>query len=108
MAVTSAVGDLVASIYELFASFVGAIVSLVQGLFNMIAGFVGGLVHLVRDVFAGVFRAVGGLGNFVFGGFSFFILPLPPLPFSRSLAGSSSRWSVLFAGCLVAGLRTMV
>ncbi|KAK2067219.1 hypothetical protein P8C59_000978 [Phyllachora maydis] len=67
MAVTSAVGDLVASIYELFASFVGAIVSLVQGLFNMIAGFVGGLVHLVRDVFAGVFRAVGGLGNFVFG-----------------------------------------
>ncbi|KAK0622336.1 hypothetical protein B0T14DRAFT_563796 [Immersiella caudata] len=67
MAITSAVSDLVASIYELFASFVGAVYtivhSFVMGIFNLFTGF----FAFIADIFKGVFDIVGGVGKFVTG-----------------------------------------
>lgn len=67
MAVTTAVTDLFASIYELAASVVGAVYtvvhSFVMGIVHLFAGFIG----FFADIFKGVFDLVGGVGKFVTG-----------------------------------------
>lgn len=67
MAITSAVSDLVASVYELFASFIGAIYTIVHSFLAGIANLFAGVFHLFADVFQGVFDLVGGVGKFVAG-----------------------------------------
>jgi hypothetical protein len=81
MAITSAVTDLFASIYELLASFLGAVYtivhSFVMGIFNLFAGF----LAFFGDIFQGVFDIVGGVGKFVAGEFyfvPFFLFFFPP------------------------------
>jgi phage-related protein len=70
MAITTAISDLVASVYELFASFVGAVYtivhSFVMGIFSLFTGF----FAFIADIFKGVFDIVGGVGKFVTGEFS--------------------------------------
>ena len=74
MAITSAVGDFVHSIYELFASFFGAIYNVISGIIVMILSFFRGIVDLFADVFGGVFEVLGGVGKFVLGMYPIFLL----------------------------------
>lgn len=67
MAITSAVSDLVASVYELFASFLGAIYTIVHSFLAGIANLFAGVFHMFADVFQGVFDLVGGVGKFIAG-----------------------------------------
>jgi len=67
MAVTNAVTDLFASVYELFASLIGAVYtiahSFVTGIVNLFVGF----FSFFADIFQGVIDVVGGVGKFVAG-----------------------------------------
>ena len=88
MAITSAIGDFVHSIYELFASFFGAIYNVISGILVMILNFFRGIVDLFADVFGGVFEVLGGVGKFLLGMYSLSLLaarraPFPP--FSKVL-----------------------
>ncbi|CAN8106573.1 unnamed protein product [Discula destructiva] len=57
--------DLLKSIYELFASVIGAFVHTIQAVLNAILNFFSGFINLVTDVFKGAVNVVGGVGSFI-------------------------------------------
>jgi phage-related protein len=65
MAVTNAITDLFKSIYELFASVLGAIYHTLHSIVMAVVGLFSGFVQLVADIFQGAFDVVGGVGKFV-------------------------------------------
>ena len=67
MAITNAISDLFASIYELFASVFGAIYSILHSFVNAVISFVTGIFTLAGDILQGLVKAVGGLTQFVLG-----------------------------------------
>ncbi|KAK1756480.1 hypothetical protein QBC47DRAFT_380034 [Echria macrotheca] len=69
MAVTTAVTDLFASFYELFASIVNAAWTIVHSFIMGIAGLFTGVFTFFADIFKGLFDVVGGVGKFVTGNF---------------------------------------
>ena len=98
MAVTSAVSDFVASIYELFASLLGAIYavahSLVMGVVHLFTGF----AAFIGDMFSGVFDMVGGIAKFIGGKAAFY----PPVHTHRMHAHAKCdpRTDLLMNLCL--------
>ncbi|KAK3940191.1 hypothetical protein QBC46DRAFT_341751 [Diplogelasinospora grovesii] len=67
MAVTSAVNDLIASVYELLASLFSGVYNIVHSIITAVLGLFTGFFTLMADVFSGVVDVVGGLGKFVAG-----------------------------------------
>ncbi|KAF5670496.1 hypothetical protein FHETE_4403 [Fusarium heterosporum] len=65
MAITSAITDLLSSIYELFASVLNTIYTVIHSIFSAVLGFVQGLFNLVGDVLSGLVDVTGGVGKFV-------------------------------------------
>jgi hypothetical protein len=65
MAVTSAISDLFASFYELFASILGAAYSIVHTVIMAVVNFVTGILTLVGDVLSGFVEMAGGVGKFL-------------------------------------------
>jgi phage-related protein len=65
MAITSAVGDLFASIYELFASLFNTIYTIIHSVLSAILGFIQGFFNLITDVLSGLVDVTGGVGKFV-------------------------------------------
>jgi hypothetical protein len=80
MAITNAVTDLFASVYELVASFVGAAYTIVHSFVAGIANLFMGFFAFIADIFKGVFDIVGGVGKFVTGMSSPFPPPILSLP----------------------------
>lgn len=72
MAVTSALGDFVASIYELLASIIGTIFKIFSTFINAIVGFFTSILTLILDVFGGLVEAAGGVGKFVISNIAIF------------------------------------
>lgn len=67
MAVTSAISDFVASIFELFKSVFTTAYNIVHSIFTAAFNFVSGIFNLVTDLLSGVFDVAGGIGKFVAG-----------------------------------------
>ncbi|KAF4993613.1 hypothetical protein FGRMN_6331 [Fusarium graminum] len=65
MAITSAITDLLSSIYELFASVLNTIYTVIHSIFSAVLGFVQGLFNLVGDVLSGFVDVTGGVGKFL-------------------------------------------
>ncbi|SPJ85129.1 uncharacterized protein FTOL_10980 [Fusarium torulosum] len=65
MAITSAVSDLFASIYELFASVFNTIYTIIHSVFSAVLGFIQGFFNLISDVLSGLVDVTGGVGKFV-------------------------------------------
>ncbi|EKJ70299.1 hypothetical protein NXS19_004945 [Fusarium pseudograminearum] len=65
MAVTSAINDLFASIYELLASVFNTVYAIIHSIFSAVLGFVQGLFNLIGDVVSGLVDVTGGVGKFV-------------------------------------------
>lgn len=72
MAVSSAIGDLFKSFYEMFASLIGAFVKIFQTLINAIVGFFTSIFQLFADVLGGLADAAGGVGKFVISNIAIF------------------------------------
>ena len=90
MAISSAINDLVSSIYELFASVLGGIYAIFHTIFAAVYGLFSGVINLFADVFKGAIDVVGGLGKFVASKCRF--PPQVPTYFPRLLAGLHSNW----------------
>ncbi|KAM0421090.1 hypothetical protein ACHAPT_011161 [Fusarium lateritium] len=67
MAITTAINDLLSSIYELFASVFSTIYAIVHSVLSALLGFVRGLFNLIGDVTSGLVDVAGGVGKFVAG-----------------------------------------
>ncbi|KAK5659612.1 hypothetical protein OQA88_816 [Cercophora sp. LCS_1] len=67
MAITTAITDLFSSVYELFASLIGAAYTIVHSFVAGIASLFAGFFAFIADIFQGVFDIVGGVGKFVTG-----------------------------------------
>ncbi len=67
MAVTNAISDLFASVYELFASLLGAIYTIIHSFVAGIASLFVGFINFFADISKGVVDVVGGVGKFVAG-----------------------------------------
>jgi hypothetical protein len=67
MAVTSAISDFFASIYELISSIFGAAYSIVHSVFLAAYNFVTGIFSLVGDVLGGFVDISTGVGKFIVG-----------------------------------------
>jgi len=67
MAITSAISDFVASIFELFSSVFNTAYALVHSIVTAAVNFVSGIFTLVADMLSGVVDIAGGIGKFVFG-----------------------------------------
>ncbi|RKU47119.1 hypothetical protein DL546_004814 [Coniochaeta pulveracea] len=65
MSIGAAIGDLVHSFYELFASILGGIYNTFHAIFAAFFGLFNGLFVLIGDVFKGAFDVVGGVGKFL-------------------------------------------
>ncbi|GKU01250.1 hypothetical protein FLAG1_03400 [Fusarium langsethiae] len=65
MAITSAINDLFASIYELLASVFNTVYTIIHSIFSAVLGFVQGLFNLIGDVVSGLVDVTGGVGKFV-------------------------------------------
>jgi hypothetical protein len=65
MAISSAINDLVSSVYELFASVLGGIYTIFHTIFAAVYGLFSGVINLFADVFKGAIDVVGGLGKFL-------------------------------------------
>ncbi|QPC69526.1 hypothetical protein HYE68_000278 [Fusarium pseudograminearum] len=65
MAITSAINDLFASIYELLASVFNTVYAIIHSIFSAVLGFVQGLFNLIGDVVSGLVDVTGGVGKFV-------------------------------------------
>ncbi|OBS23390.1 hypothetical protein FPOA_03938 [Fusarium poae] len=65
MAITSAINNFFASIYELLASVVNTIYAVIHSIFSAVLGFVQGLFNLISDVVSGLVDVTGGVGKFV-------------------------------------------
>ncbi|KAM0307943.1 hypothetical protein HYE67_000364 [Fusarium culmorum] len=65
MAITSAINDLFASIYELLASVFNTVYAIIHSIFSAVLGFVQGLFNLIGDVVSGLVEVTGGVGKFV-------------------------------------------
>ncbi|KAK0383836.1 hypothetical protein NLU13_9747 [Sarocladium strictum] len=65
MAITTAISDLFASIYELFASILGTMYSLVHAVIMAFVNFVTGIFTLAGDILGGVAEMAGGVGKFL-------------------------------------------
>jgi hypothetical protein len=77
MAITSAVGDIFASIGELFASFFHTLATLVTSIFNTITGLITGVVNLFVSTVGNVLEVFGETGKFLFGKISYFHYHFP-------------------------------
>jgi len=89
MAISSAINDLVSSIYELFASVVGGIYAIFHTIFAAVYGLFSGVINLFADVFKGAIDVVGGLGKFVAS--KCCVLPFfPRFLYSPDCAGSTA------------------
>ncbi|KAK4225055.1 hypothetical protein QBC38DRAFT_279840 [Podospora fimiseda] len=71
MAITSAISDLISSIFELFSSFLGAAYTIIHSFFAAILSLFSGFFNFVADIFRGVFDVLGGVGNFLAGNIVF-------------------------------------
>jgi len=67
MTITTAFNDLIHSVYELFASFFGAIYSIVSSIVLAVGNLFRDFFNLVSSVFGGLVDLVGGIGKFIFG-----------------------------------------
>ncbi|CAF3459039.1 unnamed protein product [Fusarium graminearum] len=65
MAITSAINDLFASIYELLASVFNTVYTIIHSILSAVLGFVQGLFNLIGDVVSGLVDVTGGVGKFV-------------------------------------------
>ncbi|CAF3487331.1 hypothetical protein SNK03_004546 [Fusarium graminearum] len=65
MAITSAINDLFASIYELLASVFNTVYAIIHSILSAVLGFVQGLFNLIGDVVSGLVDVTGGVGKFV-------------------------------------------
>jgi phage-related protein len=65
MAITSAINDLFASIYELLASVFNTVYTIIHSIFSAVLGFVQGFFNLIGDVVSGLVDVTGGVGKFV-------------------------------------------
>jgi phage-related protein len=65
MAITSAINNFFASIYELLASVVNTIYAVIHSIFSAVLGFVQGLFNLISDVVSGLVDVTGGVGKFI-------------------------------------------
>lgn len=69
MAVTSAISDFFASIFELISSVFKTAYAIVHSILTAAVNFVSGVFTLITDLFSGVVDVAGGIGKFVFGRF---------------------------------------
>lgn len=67
MAITTAINDLLSSIYELLASVFGTVYAVIHSVIVALLGFVRGLFNLIGDVASGLVDVAGGVGKFVAG-----------------------------------------
>ena len=74
MAVTSAINDLFASIYELLASVFNTFYNIIHSILSAVLGFVQGVFNLISDVVSGLVDVTGGVGKFVASKLTIYIL----------------------------------
>ncbi|KAH8898098.1 hypothetical protein GQ53DRAFT_678071 [Thozetella sp. PMI_491] len=67
MAITTAIGDLFHSVYEMFLTIFGTIYNLISSFFLAIIHFFQDFVNLITSVLGGVIEVAGGVGKFVLG-----------------------------------------
>ena len=72
MAVTSAINDLFASIYELLASVFNTFYNIIHSILSAVLSFVQGVFNLISDVVSGLVDVTGGVGKFVASKLSLF------------------------------------
>ncbi|CEI60431.1 hypothetical protein FVEN_g6566 [Fusarium venenatum] len=65
MAITSAINNFFASIYELLASVFNTIYAVIHSILSAVLGFVQGVFNLISDVVSGLVDVTGGVGKFV-------------------------------------------
>ncbi|KAF5621941.1 hypothetical protein F52700_10815 [Fusarium sp. NRRL 52700] len=65
MAITTAISDLLSSIYELLASVFNTLYSVIHSILTAILAFVQGFFNLIGDVVSGLVEVTGGVGKFV-------------------------------------------
>jgi phage-related protein len=67
MAITTAISDIFAAVYEVIVSIFSAIFGTVEAAFSSVFGLFTSFVRMLADVSAGVVHVVGGVSNFVLG-----------------------------------------
>jgi phage-related protein len=65
MAITSAIGDLFASFYELIASVFNGIYNIIHTAISIVVGFFTGIFNLIAGVIKETLHATGSTGKFV-------------------------------------------
>ncbi|KAI9151596.1 hypothetical protein HJFPF1_08803 [Paramyrothecium foliicola] len=65
MAITTAIGDLFSSFYEIIASIFGAAYNVVHAVISVIVGFFSGIFNLIAGVIKETLHATGSTGKFI-------------------------------------------